>query len=242
MKLRLKRYKWYLIGGTSFLAVLLVLAVIVYINMTPTLGKDATNADKIFDFLDKWASAGAPAIMLLAILVALCVGLAGIRETRNIQKREQRQRLLDEITQWGIELQTASLEIDNTQHLSRNAFVLTRYAIGMSKNEYIRAIANESFKADLAEDVENIHRACIKLATSIGEASGVIEVKYPPTGDVLHIKDKTHAEISQKTSETGKARIVVAAELRDECEIILADGIERLLVNIGKVKAKLLTS
>lgn len=101
LKTWVKRWKWYLISGTSIFVAILTFAIIVYINMTPTLEKDANTADKIFDFLDKWASAGAPAIMLIAIAVALGVGLAGILQTRNIQRNEQKQKMLNEIVEWA---------------------------------------------------------------------------------------------------------------------------------------------
>ena len=104
MKIWMKRWKWYLISGASVLVALLIFAVIVYINMTPTLGKDATNADKIFDFLDKWASAGAPAMTLLAVAAALGIGVASILQTRNIQQSERKQRLVKEIEEWAKEL------------------------------------------------------------------------------------------------------------------------------------------
>lgn len=112
MKIWMKRWKWYLISGASILVALLIFAVIVYINMTPTLGKDANIADKIFDFLDKWASAGGPAIMLIAIAVALGIGLAGILQTRNMQRNEQKRRLLSEIIEWALDIARCGVERD----------------------------------------------------------------------------------------------------------------------------------
>lgn len=58
-------------------AALLALALIVYIFKTPTdFGYTPNNWDLIFDFLDKWASAGTPAMTLLVVAVALGIGVA----------------------------------------------------------------------------------------------------------------------------------------------------------------------
>jgi hypothetical protein len=97
----MKVSKWYLVllGG---LITLLVFAILVYVFKTPTrFAYSPNNWDLIYDFLDKWASAGAPAITLLAVVVALGIGLAGILQTRNIQKNEHRRRLLGEILNWA---------------------------------------------------------------------------------------------------------------------------------------------
>ena len=40
-------------------------------------------------------------LTFIAIVVALILGIRSIRETRNIQKREFRHRLLNEITEWA---------------------------------------------------------------------------------------------------------------------------------------------
>jgi len=60
-------------------------------------------ADWIFNFLDEWASAGAPAITLIAVAVALYIGIKSLRQTENMQKREQKHRLLNETNDWAEE-------------------------------------------------------------------------------------------------------------------------------------------
>ncbi len=101
----MKRNKWYpiIIVGTTVLFVLSVgFAVLVYISKTPTnFGYSPNVWDFIYDFLDKWASAGAPAMTLLAVAAALGIGLAGILQTRNIQKNEFKLKLLAEIVKWA---------------------------------------------------------------------------------------------------------------------------------------------
>jgi len=58
----------------------------------------------IFDFLDKWASAGAPAITLIAVTAALYIGIKSLRQTENIQKQERKHRLLNEIIEWAVDI------------------------------------------------------------------------------------------------------------------------------------------
>jgi len=195
-------------------------------------------------WLKEWAVVIGAGVTFLAVIVALGIGISSLIQTKMLQKAEKRERLLNEIIQWVTELQTASLGIDTIQHSSRNVFIMTKYATAMAHNEYIRAMVNESFKEDLAKYVENLHRTCAELIILMAEAErpGASEVKYSPTGYTRKIKDETQAKILQKASETGKARILVAVELRDECEIILAGGIDELLIKIGKIKAKLVIS
>jgi len=101
----MKVQKWHLILIGSFIVLVLGLAVIVYIFKTPTdFGYTPNTWDLIFDFLDKWASAGAPAMTLLAVAAALGIGVASILQTRNIQQSERKQRLVKEIEEWAKEL------------------------------------------------------------------------------------------------------------------------------------------
>lgn len=81
--------------------VVLSLAILVYTNLTPdTLRDDPAYIqsiwDTVFDFLDKWASAGAPAMTLLAVAAALYIGLNSLNQSRSVRqeqvKREQRDR------------------------------------------------------------------------------------------------------------------------------------------------------
>jgi len=126
MKIWMKRWKWYLISGTSVLVVLLIFAVIVYINMTPTLGKDANTADKIFDFLDKWASVGAPAIILIGIVVALAIGIMSLRQTREVQERQFKHTLLSEIIKWAIDIVECGADIVSIGFSTRDTDTLDR--------------------------------------------------------------------------------------------------------------------
>ncbi len=94
--------KWHII---LVAIVVIVFAVVIYILMTPPPSEYTiyTIAQLVFDFLDKWASAGAPAIMLLSIIVALYIGIRSLHQTENTQQSEKKQRLLKEIEEWAKE-------------------------------------------------------------------------------------------------------------------------------------------
>ncbi len=124
-------------------------AVAVHMFMTPTLPPTANFADRIFDFLDKWASAGAPAIMLIGIIVALIIGVISLHQTRNIQINERRDRLLNEIIDWAVSAAQCDHDVDITMptgggkiwakvSLSR---ILFKYNIVYAKSEYIKEIS-----------------------------------------------------------------------------------------------------
>lgn len=107
--------------GVLVIILALGFAVLIYILKTPTdFGFTPNTADLIFDFLDKWASAGAPPLTLLAIIVALGIGVAGILQTRNIQRTEQQQRLLKEIEGWAKEVidLIGQLDRDDSKEMS----------------------------------------------------------------------------------------------------------------------------
>ena len=51
-------------------------------------------------------------ITLAAVIVALVIGVASIIQTQMLQKRERKERLLNEIIEWATEIHTASLKTD----------------------------------------------------------------------------------------------------------------------------------
>jgi len=222
----LRRWKWYLISGASFLVGILIFAVIVYINMTPTLGKDANTADKIFDFLDKWASAGAPAIMLIAIAVALGIGLAGILQTRSIQRNEQKQKMLNEIVEWArsvitwrvrhkdifrdIARSTRPIEGARLTH-AHLAQVLGDFAGITGLSEYMRKVALR-LEEGLPEPVE-------KLINDTGTYIDFLEQRFKELttniqrgrfGEEDEVIEKTETLAKQMASSASSVLVVVA--------------------------------
>ena len=52
------------------------------------------------------------ALTLTAIIIALIIGVRSLVQTKNIQKREQKQRLLNEIIEWAIDVYKRPFEKD----------------------------------------------------------------------------------------------------------------------------------
>jgi len=60
-------------------------------------------------WLKEWAQAISAGIMLLAVFVALGVGVASILHTQRMQKKERRERLLNEIIEWAVDMTKGEL-------------------------------------------------------------------------------------------------------------------------------------
>ncbi len=109
----MKKVHLILIGIIIFIAII-GLAIAVYVLKTPSpdLPTNANFFDKVFNFLDEWASAGAPAMMLLAVIVALGIGVATILQTNSIQKKRYKYEQLKEIANWAISITIEPLDIE----------------------------------------------------------------------------------------------------------------------------------
>ena len=135
----------------SIASVILGLAVAVYIFKTPSsdLPANANFFDKVFNFLDEWASAGAPAMMLLAVLAALGIGITTILQTRSIQKAEKRERLLNEIIEWAVDAAGCGSDI---------SILFSPEAVGLSIDS-----ATEYEHQEIAEAMTRTHLGTLLL-------------------------------------------------------------------------------
>lgn len=100
---RLFRKYWYVI---LIVIIILCLAVLVEVFRVAVYFADTpfkSFADHTFNFLSGWAVAGGPVMTLIAVAVALYIGIKSLRQTENIQKREQKHRLLNETNNWAEE-------------------------------------------------------------------------------------------------------------------------------------------
>jgi len=105
-------------------------------------------------------------ITLAAVLVALGIGVASIWHTRSMQKKERRERLLNEIIEWAADagkpkyaLNVASLSSSTVSEKDQQLF----YRVGQAsyidalivRSEYISKIAS-TFTQNLGTAVENL--------------------------------------------------------------------------------------
>ena len=146
--------KWHLI----LIAIIAIgFALFIYALITPRPPEYTihTIAQLVFDFLDKWASAGAPAIMLISIIVALYIGIKSLRQSENIQQSERKQRLLKEIEEWAKEVVRFIDEYergDGTRSLWH--FIKWRWQILKATKANMQKIAYKIDK-DFGDKVEN---------------------------------------------------------------------------------------
>ncbi len=100
-----------------------------------------------------WTIAGVIASFLVAA-VALGLGVFSFIQTKNLQKKERRDRLLSEIIEWVTDIEKASLEVDlpvtvasltekQLKRIEVNTFL--RYRIPFSKNDYIYEVVKNLF-------------------------------------------------------------------------------------------------
>ncbi|MBL7166576.1 MAG: hypothetical protein ISS55_08835 [Dehalococcoidales bacterium] len=181
-------------------------------------------------------------LTFIAVVVALILGIRSIRETRDIQKREFRHRLLNVIADWAMELQTTEFEFDiplvsdpdiNKMGTVAEGNTLLRYAIVFGKTEYVRAIALGSFKGDLLPPVNETIRNFTAYLYLRSMVFGM-DSKKAFGGTALKIIEEVDAELteSQKSIE----------DLKDEYARRLAGAATSLQIRTGDVMASLLNS
>jgi len=117
------------------------------------------------EWLKEWAQVLSAGITLLAVFVALGIGVASILHTQSMQKRERKERLLNEIIEWALEVSSCS-----------SISFLTKYSEIKNMWEYnIMAASDLVDKYDnLEKQSEYISRIALKLEDSLGNAVGEV--------------------------------------------------------------------
>ena len=107
-------------------------------------------------------------ITLCAVIVALGIGVASILHTQSLQKRERRERLLNEIIEWAEDIRKSSSEsIDPSkivydtpieQEATQRGFRLLRgrYQELNTKSAYMKKVISKVFEANLLSAVEKV--------------------------------------------------------------------------------------
>ena len=102
--------------------------------------------------------------MLAAVIVALGLGVTSILHTQSLQKRERKERLLNEIIQWANDVTKGTSEVntpiaprlgDETIEQVTQRSKLLKYVTINAKSEYIKRIASV-FEEGLVSDVEKV--------------------------------------------------------------------------------------
>jgi len=176
--------------------------------------------------------------ILAAVIVALGIGVASILHTQRLQRKEHRERLLNEIIEWAKGINKASLTPDiplssrfgPTARKQRAANELFRYADRLSDSVSIETIAMERFRTELLHDVRKVSHTlskyiCIKQLKDLGTL---------PSKEGLNVE--ALEEINKEINEGKKS----TAQLWEEYSSKLANSTRDLLFKANRIKANLL--
>ncbi len=235
----MKVKKWYIILIGSFIVLVLGLAVIVYIFKTPTdFGYAPNTLDLIFDFLDKWASAGAPAITLLAVIVALGIGVISIIQIRKLHESRYKEDIFDSILDWiqnifeceikatSVDMQVVTIGLDSTFLAGLATGVRWReaqkaYTMILSKGITLREMFNNRN--------EPIPKAIDKLLDVLTKLVGIHD-KYEK---LLGVKPLDTSKLIDLTEKHDKESGALAKDI--------VDALENLRTEVLKEKHKIRT-
>ena len=194
----------------------------------------------VWEWLKEWALVLSAGITLLAVFVALGIGVSSLIQTNKLKKAEKRERLLNEIIEWTLEIQTNALEVDiplsgnlpiKEMRVKAEANSLFRYGKTFTKNDYIMVIANEEFKKDLKIEVEeaiSIFTAFLFLKAS---SFGMKNIKESFGGETAtYIMDKLEREIKDNPKKLE--------ELLEDYSTKIAVALNKLLRKIAKIKSR----
>ncbi len=205
--------------------------------------------------IDSW-------LTLIAVIVALGLGVSSLIQTQMLQKRERRERLLNEIIEWAIEINTVSLKTDLPkidpflelyieekakgsqeiiESIKRNIVDKQLYRIeGETLLKYgIPFARNEYIRAIAHKDFKK------SLQDKIDNAISVFTGFYFLEGEASGFKDakqafrgealKTIEEIGKQIKEDGKGTDKLLTDYSEK----LANSMTDLLTKIVDIRAKL---
>lgn len=158
-------------------------------------------------------------LTLIAVVVALIIGVASLVQTKRIQKGERKQRLLNEIMDWANDVLMCGSEmhVQPVPGITREAHRLhaasalyLRYKVVNARTKYVEKIASEFGQALLPT-----------LASVISKLKNLANL-LEQNVTVLMRGDALNKELMEKTST---------------CDLELYDLLKGLIERIGEVKA-----
>jgi len=205
-------------------------------------------------------------ITLGAVIVALGLGLYSLIQTHKLQKRERRERLLNEIIEWAKDIHKSSLEIDipfidmsrirelemqsyppsfienmkegvkNQIETYANYQNLAAHAKAAAMNEYIKAIVKESFEKELLEEANSLGDALVQFLFIMQRLNLKMEYENAKAGFEGEYSELIN-KINQKIEETKDA--TDRDRLFNEHAKDLAIRVNKLLVKIAEIRSNL---
>ena len=166
--------------------------------------------------------------------------LGAIRQTRDIQRIERKNKILKDIVDWVISIRTVDVSIPIpitdkafTEHERKRieTNVLYRYFLPSLTCEYIRAMVRTTFKRELESDVDNIIKNLNSFIYIRGVCSGVKDAKDAFGGTAIATVDEVEKQLIE-----GK---LTKHQLLDVYDKLLIKCTTNLLVKVGNIIAKL---
>ena len=101
-----------------------------------------------------WIAAVSALITLIALVVAFSLGIRSIRETRNIQRREYRNSLLNEITQWAT-------RVIDWRYENRTALTQASGLLEVRQNQRFLFLHLVTLRLEVAEESGDLRPWCV---------------------------------------------------------------------------------
>jgi hypothetical protein len=146
-------------------------------------------------------------ITLGAVIVALAIGVTSLLQTQRLQKRERKERLLNEIIEWAIDVAKCGLEKDlpdtsritdvndGKLHLAYSTNILAKsYQSMRGRNQYISQIVL-TFGIDLQEAVSTLNK-------DVEEHIKLLDVLY--NNVTVRFVSLTNSNIAEYTEQITK--------------------------------------
>ena len=183
-------------------------------------------------------SAGATLVLAIAAFLA-------IWQNRNLQRKERRERLLNEIIEWGLEVSRvtstsaftryAEVEDIHKQRLIVVSDLLGKFTSLETRGKYIKLIAlklENSLGNVVEEVIINIKERNKLLAESMGIRSG------PPLDELLKITEilNVNGEVLDGLSDEGKKILDLGRNFKT-----LGESVYRLIEEATKIKTRGIT-
>lgn len=188
------------------------------------------------DTLTGWATLG----LAIATVGLGAISAWSIVETRRMHRKELKARLLDEVSEWLMDIQRSELDVEVPVSASEPLSVLKyevnilfKYGILFGKNEYIRAIARTAFKEELRADVDQLIKVLTILFFLKQKSLGIEDPKKSFGGTAVTIM----GEFEKTISDPKQVEQLLKATDRNMSECIM-----NLLTKIATIKARTLSS
>ena len=142
-----------------------------------------------------------------------------IRQTRNIQKAEQRERLLNEIIEWAVDFKACLYNPDVLGKDQKTLYAITHLRIvGVNaRRKKIETIAQKEFGDYLFKYVDKVENSVVQYLAAVEYAVGIDE-------DQILLDEERKSEIRNKIGQ-------VRARGRKEIDSVVGEYVEPLVTS-----------